>query len=140
MRRTITLATTVLILAAGGLAPAASQPLEAVGEASTPALGPLRAVWQEREGDWRGAWSPVDRSGSGAYHGVWRKGRERASADLRITIVGTVVTVVRTQAEGTCNYRGNLVVDRERRTVRVTGYFRCPWAPRTMPWSAVIGG
>ena len=140
MRRTITLATTLLILAAGGLAPVAGEPLEVVGGETLPGNGLLRVVWQEREGDWQGAWSPADRSGSGAYHGVWRKGRERATAELMITIDGTVVTVVRTQPEGTCNYHGNLAVDRARRTVRVAGYYRCAWAPRTMSWSAVISG
>ncbi|MDQ0465479.1 hypothetical protein QO010_003268 [Caulobacter ginsengisoli] len=143
MRRT--LATTLLILAAGGLTPATGQPsrdqFQGLGETVVPANNLLRVIWRETEGEWTGAWSPAPGSdGNGAYRAVWHKGRERASADLQITITGATVTVVRTQAEGRCTYHGNLQSSQAQGRVWATGVYRCDWAPRTLRWRATIIG
>jgi hypothetical protein len=67
-------------------------------------------------------------------------GRQIERADLQITMDGDAVTVTRTQPQGGCIYHGVLVLGSAPGTARITGGYHCDWAPKTMYWSATIGG
>lgn len=145
MRR-VTAFSISLCLAAGlALGSAASgQPYEPPGQlGALGGEGPpnqlLNRVWDETEGDWRGTWTPTG-ARRGAYHGEWRKGSERASAELTITVDRANVTVVRTQALGQCVYHGVLQPLPRRGVLRVGGSYRCDWRPGPLRWSAIIPG
>jgi len=95
----------------------------------------LLGAWTEVEGEWNGRWTPIE-DRNGHYSAVWTKHGERARADLQITPTDdSHVTIVRTQREGTCTYRGTLWPE----GWHVNGTYTCTWAgAQTLRWSAAI--
>ncbi len=95
----------------------------------------LTKRWREQEGDWIGNWVPRDASRpNGEYNARWHKGNnEWESAFLKITINGTVVTVVRTGPKGRCNYTGEFSDNRT-----AAGQYSCAWDRQRRNWSAIV--
>lgn len=92
--------------------------------------------WSETEGDWRGFWQPVNRQAKdGQYTALWHKKSESARATLQLHFDRNALTVLRTQAEGTCHYNGTTTRD----GWHVTGFYTCTWHRLRLPFRATIG-
>jgi hypothetical protein len=98
----------------------------------------LHLEWIEREGNWRGRWTPTHPDNmDGVYIANWTMGSERAHANLAVSVDNTGrVRVNRADPGGrTCNYNGQIGPD----LVTITGRYYCSDRPGVqLQWSAVL--
>jgi hypothetical protein len=98
----------------------------------------LAFPWSEREGNWRGRWTPhTPGAADGHYDAHFAMMTESANADLMITIEegSGVVHIRRTDPDGRiCNYIGQIGAD----VIGISGHYRCGSDRTLLTWSAYV--
>mgnify|MGYP001766544193 CR=1 FL=1 len=98
-----------------------------------PAPVPFGAAWDETELGWSGSWTR--RGGSDVFDARWvHPNGHRDAAELRISVSGRQVSILRRQAKGNCRYQGTLSADGR----SMQGTYGCDWAVGPFAWRATV--